>query len=224
MKRVALFAGLAASAWMLSACVDANNRLTIGDDLKLEALYGPQPLVESETGPAPAAAFIRPDDAPSVTSLNRDNWEGRTLEVPVDYTRHRPHYRIPWQFADRTARERGEAPTAETALELDCRSGGQHGREGLAAPFIALMEGLSIPVRLFTDPQCNVWRSPDVPYGRAPRPAPTIEREPGIAAVTTDLAPAPGPALAQPAPAETSTTTPVPAADSAGQPASNPTP
>jgi len=164
---------LLAHAAALPGCVDANNRLSVGaepTEIKFEALSGPQPLAAAD---APAdAAFQRPDDAPSVVSLDRANWEPRALTQPVDYTLHRPHYRVPSRYPDRLPRERGLHPTADTALDLSCRSDNQQAWQALGAPLGAFVEGLSIPFRLIFEPQCGVWRSPDVAYERIPSPPP----------------------------------------------------
>ncbi|MCC6677557.1 MAG: hypothetical protein IT436_10470 [Phycisphaerales bacterium] len=178
-----LFLGFALPA-TLPGCVDANNRLSVGaepKEIRFEALNGAQPLAASDATPTDSA-FQRPDDAPSVFSLDRTNWESRELAQPVDYTLHRPHYRVPSRVPNVLPRERGEFPTANTALDLSCRSDGQQAWQALGAPLGAFAEGLSIPFRLIMEPQSAVWRSPDLAYQRIPATvaaAEPIEPPPG---------------------------------------------
>lgn len=178
---------------LLTGCVDANNRLAVGssptETIKFEAISGSQPLAAGDAAPSDTA-FQRADDAPSVVSLDRANWDSRVLAQPVDYTLHRPHYRVPTRYPNKIARERGDYPTAETALDLACRSDGQQAWQALGAPLGAFVEGLSIPVRLIFEPQCGVWRSPDLAYDRVPPAAPPaapVEAPPGA-----DTTPVPG--------------------------------
>lgn len=183
---LALSAGLAVLPF-LSGCVDANNRLAVGvepQQIRFEALNGVQPLATDGATPI-QGDFQRADDAPSLVSLDRANWDSRTLAQPVDYTLHRPHYRVPSSYPDKLPRERGEFPTPDSALDLACRSENQQAWQALGAPLGAFVEGLSIPFRLIFEPQTGVWRSPDVAYQRAPLAAPAAipaEPQPGSTA------------------------------------------
>lgn len=212
-SRIVLGAGFLALGFVvplaLPGCVDANNRLQVGaapDQVKFEALEGAQPLAEEPA--AGEAAFLRPDDPPSVVSLDRANWEPRSLDQPVDYTLHRPHYRAVTTYPNRLPRERGEFPTAITALDLSCESDDQQAWHALTAPFGAMLEGLAIPFRLIVEPQTTVWRSPDQAYQRVPAtipPPPVVEPgkppvSPGTPQAPSAPAPAPAPASAEPGP------------------------
>lgn len=181
----------------LGGCVDANNRLSLGagdQQLQLDSLTNAQPLAGVDGNPPSDDVFNRPDDVPTTTSIDRSSWDRQTVLVPVDYTLHRPHYRIPWSATDKTHRERNEFPTALTALEMEHMSANQQSLEGAIAPIFAFVELAAIPFRLITEPQCLEWRSPDVGYGRMPSsPTPAEAQTAAEADVPQEAPPADAP-------------------------------
>ncbi|MDX2146840.1 MAG: hypothetical protein SFZ23_04900 [Planctomycetota bacterium] len=102
----------------LPGCVKENHRLSIGrDEVHLEALepeaaQATMPLELSQTPSEPLSIAPR--------GLERREWTGLAVNVPQDLTRHRPTYaRRFFRLPQETARQRGEYPTPETALELE---------------------------------------------------------------------------------------------------------
>lgn len=135
----------------LLACASADNvRLTIAD--------APLPAVDAERRMAIGADA----QAPSLASLNRDNWEQIDVVVGIDVTEHQPTYtRLQPDYANATARQRGEHPDARSSLELGGDANAQVG-EAFGAPFWAAMDVVLFPIRLFRagSPGEVVW-SPD---------------------------------------------------------------
>jgi hypothetical protein len=105
MPRTQHIAALALTALALSACTrQDNDRLRLGDSAALSTF-----LVHTETLP-PAG--------PSVTGLDRSNWEPNYLFVPVHGTANQPTYaRSAFDLAT-LPRQRGEFPDAESSLDL----------------------------------------------------------------------------------------------------------
>lgn len=102
----------------VGGCVDnANQRLLIGDDVTLASL--PPEVVEPTINEDGMAVAPEPpaDDAPTATGLDRSNFEPVTYRVPIDGTRHEFHGFDELSLTSETARQRGEYPTALTALE-----------------------------------------------------------------------------------------------------------
>ena len=159
MKRETQLIGLASLAAVVAACsgcVASNQRLTVGNDLLLPAFK------HEEIEP-------HANDAPSLLSVGRSEWEPMTIHVPVDGVGHRPTYRTHW-LTDRTlARSRGEYPTATTAFEPGKSSSSDQIGEALLSPPNAIFDALSIPVLLFVEPQTAELTSPYRRYERTPR-------------------------------------------------------
>lgn len=162
MKRLPVWASCGACA-ALAGCVDSNSRVTIGETVELQTFQPP---------------VARPDtftqDEPSLVGIDRENWEARTFLVPVDGTHHRPTYADPFFLTDVTRRQRGEYPSIESALDGDgseyaAGADSERFQEGVLVPLRALLDLVTIPVRLFGEPQ--VWEhvSPRVSYERWPR-------------------------------------------------------
>lgn len=140
----------------LSGCVDANHRLTVGDEQKLRAFEGEQ--IET-----------RRDDAPSLQGIDRSNWAPVTFHVPSDGVIHRPNYRTHWLDYDVTARAGGKFPTATSAYELGKSGSESQITEGLVGPVNAVFDLLTVPVLLFAEPQTLEMRSPYRGYELQPR-------------------------------------------------------
>ncbi len=149
-------------AGLLSACVDSNSRTTIGQTITLPALEPSRPIPEEY-----------PQDGPSLAGLDRSNWGAMTFLVPVDGTHHRPTYADALFLTDVTRRQRGEYPTIESALDLDGSEQGttashQRFAEGFIVPARAMLDAVTIPVRLIGEPQTWEMVSPRDSYERQP--------------------------------------------------------
>ncbi len=157
----------------LGGCVAENNRLTVGHEVELEAFTSDErrlePLEVTQLRPdAPYAAF--PESHRSVTSLDRSNWTEKTVLVPVDGLGHRPNYAVSLQLKNSTARQRGEFPTALSALEVTGGFTDEQLVESFDQPLIILGSALILPARMLIDPQWNVRYSPKRSYDRWPEP------------------------------------------------------
>jgi hypothetical protein len=211
-------AGAAATVGGLSGCVSQNERVTIGDNLPIEAISEPSPTAMN-AGEKPAAPAPM-DQAPSITGVDRSSWTPMNYVVPVDGVGHRPHYRSDHKILLATARQRLEFPTAETCLELDGRPDrpvlGEEFSEAVSQPVIALGEAVLIVPRLVVEPQSRVVRSPLKSPQRTPVKAVTLP------APVTPTAPAASPEPAQPEPVQASAPSPVAPAAPVAQPAPSP--
>lgn len=146
---------VAASALALGACAHHdNNRLTIGKTVELPAL----------SGTAPGIAVTSTE--PSVTTVDRADWEPLAFDVPIDGTAHRPTYLRVRTTVRETARQRGESPTAESALDLVAGTHRQQRREAMTQPFRALGNAfLVVPRMVYHRPWKTVY-SPREGYQR----------------------------------------------------------
>lgn len=115
------------AAAALSGCTSPeNNRFRFGED-------GMIPAFDTDAAAPPAD-----DQIPSVTGLDRADWEPVLFVVPVHGTAHRPIYAPAAFDLDALPRQRGEYPTAETSLDLgepDC---------GTEAWFAARTHGMAV--------------------------------------------------------------------------------
>jgi hypothetical protein len=154
-----------AAALPLAGCITPeNDRTTIGRSVRLEAL---SPAPGRPAGPDLAVPVgTQVVQEPSITGLDRAHWQPTRLQVPVDGTAHRPTYAKRVHFADRTARQRGEYPNAETALQLTGGSLGDQQLEALANPAMAALDTLLLIPRIIWSPPWRVRWSPDVAYER----------------------------------------------------------
>ncbi len=146
-----------------AGCVSPeNDRMTIGQSVRLEAL-SPQP---APTPPTPSEQVM----APSITGISRANWQPTPILIPVDGTAHTPIYnrRITW--ADKTARQRNENPTAATSLELYSGSEQQQEYEALNNQWQTFTDVLLIVPRMIGWAPWKVRWSPDDAYQRYWRP------------------------------------------------------
>lgn len=142
-----------------------NRDPSIGERVWLEAI---QP--EKVTPPLPPLAPGEADK-PSLAagSLDRSHWKVRAVVMPVDGTSHRPTYATGPAYTHSTARQRGEFPTIETALELgDRESRWSEVFEGLAWPFWAGADVALAPARMIAQPPWELTESPAGPRARAP--------------------------------------------------------
>ncbi len=152
--------GSAAALLLTAGCATVENeRLVLGPD------NGP-------TTQRPAAIWpdqgIAPATTPSVTGVSREAWGEVTIISVNDGVQHQePFTRSPqWpQFADDTARARGEFPTPTSAVETGDSTGAQIA-EGFAWPLAVGSDIVMLIPRLFN--QAN--DSPMGHYTRAVEP------------------------------------------------------
>jgi hypothetical protein len=151
-------------AALLAGCTGALNQSddllgAPGADPSLPDLAGTMP------GPLPA------DEGPSLThGHDRSHWtephgnmtEKARIVVVERQVEVQPWYVSVVSYDKGTARARGEAPTAITALEVH-GDGGAQALEGVAAPFWAAFDLLASPVRMVILPPWSLVRVPETP-------------------------------------------------------------
>lgn len=165
----------ASSAGTLLACTAAltticgcispeNDRLAIGESLRLPATgySGETPPPDTTWGKAEAPA----SPAPSVTGIDRSNWRRTDIAVPVDGTAHNPLYVTnTFAWTDGNARQRGDYPTVESALDEASDVEGQQW-DAVAAPFVGAFDVLAIIPRMFVQPPLSTRYEPSSWYQR----------------------------------------------------------
>lgn len=122
----ALFATLAAAA-MIAGCTTGNDRITTGQPGEA---FDP-----AEFGGKTSSSLE--GSSKSVTKIGRADWPLMNVLVPVDGVAASPTYATTHTFTQTTARQRGEHPTALTALELGGNTTWQQYGEMSIAPFTA---------------------------------------------------------------------------------------
>ncbi len=143
----------------LPGCISPeNDRMTVGRSLRLEAFETTRP----STDPAVPAALV----APSVVSIERDNWKKTTVLVPVDGVAHNPTYTRRVIETNKNRRQRDLYPTAASALELSAGSEGQQQREALYNIARAGTDVLFIVPRMLWRAPWRTDASPDEAYAR----------------------------------------------------------
>lgn len=160
-----------------------NDRITLGQKLVSPSLQA-APLAQAE--PPPAQVVM-----PSVTGIDRSDWARTEVFLPVDGTVHGPTYTHRWQLADKTARQRGQYPTALTALELYNGSQGDQQLEALLNPLQSLGDIVLFPIKIvILEPFWRTRMSPDIAYDRTVRPE-QLPPEPSTQPTTPFAQPAP---------------------------------
>lgn len=145
---------LGATTAMFTGCTrDKNDQLRLG---ACEVL----PVFQTEPHQLPPAG-------PSVTGLDRSNWEPMVYVVPVNGVAHQPQYAPPVFDLGTLARQRGDFPTALDALD----KGEPDVREeiwlAMRTHGWAFLDGLALVPRLvYRPPTATNW-SPRESYGRA---------------------------------------------------------
>lgn len=152
----------------VSGCVSPDNdRITIGRSLRLEA-FTPSPIVDAPVRPSQV-------QVPSLTGVDRSNWESTLILVPVDGVAHRPTYSKQVLVTDKTRRQRREYPTYLSALDL---YGGSQTQQELEAVYNQLIAAsdyvLLLPRTLWTRPWATRWSASEAyqRYWHPERPEP----------------------------------------------------
>lgn len=176
-------------AGLATGCTQFNERNTIGQSTQINPI--------NQTGQAPAIDMT--DDATSISSLDRSSWQKTQFLVPVDGAGHQPTGRHDYREVVFTNRQKGIYPTAESAMDLDGKPQreilGEEIAETAGAPLVAMLDLISMPVRLVFDPPTRLKRSPSWNYERwpthaAPAPAAAPEAPAAESAPAAEAAPA----------------------------------
>jgi len=135
-------------------CNHQNDRSDLGGGVSLPSLAG-EP-----------AATRQPDEA-SITTFDRRHWQPSVILVPVYGVAHGPTYTTEHRSTDATARQRGEHPTALTALELDGDTCRTNVVDALQTPFVCAWDALLLlPRAVVTRPWTEI-RGDQEPYWRS---------------------------------------------------------
>ena len=147
------------------------------------------------------------DDGPSLVSLERTNWAPTVVVSPVDGVAAHRAYASESHLTRATARQRGDHPTALSALDLSGRTRVVQWAESWSNPGVAFLDVFLLIPRMvvhhpwdeaYTFPS-QYWRAPTTVLRRLPAGAETPAVDPGP---TLDVAPtdAPEPVLRPEAP------------------------
>ncbi|MBK9189800.1 MAG: hypothetical protein IPM33_12685 [Phycisphaerales bacterium] len=141
---------------VLLGCAPSNERATLGEVVAMEA------LAMTPTRPEGTR-----DDQGSLTGLSRANWGRQAFLVPVDGTAGNTTYATSFSMIDDTARQRGQFPTAISALDTnDGFTAMQWAEAGASAPMAAWDFVLMGP-RMFRSAPWHEVRGPRDSYWRA---------------------------------------------------------
>ena len=125
-------------------------------------------LTGAESLPALSADPARdaPSVEPSLDGLDRSHWPTTVVTVPLGQVEHWPTYTRNIYLGDTTARQRGEFPSVDSALEGD--SGSQQRLESGLNLLVAYLQIAWWPVELMGGRwPGQLEHSPAEPYGRA---------------------------------------------------------
>ncbi|GJQ30161.1 MAG: hypothetical protein HBSAPP03_20450 [Phycisphaerae bacterium] len=147
---------------MLAGCVSPQvHRLAVGRVGSSDATPVPDLAPRERPDRPPAGA-----DAPSSPTLAR-TWAPMTVHLPVDGTYAFPRYTRGHVWTDTTARQRGDFPSALTALELEGETTWTRlGEMGAGGPIAVFEAVVMVPRMLMHDPRRRVRTLPE-PYWRA---------------------------------------------------------
>jgi hypothetical protein len=193
-KTIAL---LAVAALPLAACSSGNDRPWIGSaDLNGGAVY-------LDAFREPARPEVSPgSDAPSLESISRTNWQPTVMVSPMEPVAATRTYAVNYLWADATARQRGQMPSAVSSLELSEGSEEDQLWEGVASGPLAMVGAIMIIPRMITHSPTREVRYFPENYWRAP--AWTLRKPLGVEAPAESAPPAePAPQTAPPPPPRT---------------------
>lgn len=144
---------LGAAALAVGGCAhEQNDRLRLGRCEKL-------PVFRVEPHELPPAG-------PSVTGLDRSDWEPVVFVVPVNGVAHSPQYRPPVFDLDTLGRQRGDFPTVLEALDKGEPDAGEDIWLAARAHGWAVLDALALVPRLVIRPPTATNWSPRVSYER----------------------------------------------------------
>lgn len=138
---------------LLAGCVALDNG-------RIDASVLPDRPHNRPPGPLPA-------DGPSIHSLDRSNWRQTTYIVHPWAVAHSPTYRPDRSRLEHTRRQRGEYPTADSALDIGEGQNEPMRWEALAVPPLAFFDAvLIVPRMVFDQRPRSVDHSPQIEYER----------------------------------------------------------
>ena len=150
----------------LSGCASPeNDRMTLGQSVRLETFSPAAPPPQSEADAAAAQVATR-----SITGMSRSNWAMTPILVPVDGVYHRQTYAKRLSGTDSTRRQRREFPTANSALELTEGSEEDQQGEAVVNVLLAASDVILLIPRALVDWPLKQRISPDEAYERYWRP------------------------------------------------------
>ncbi len=141
-----------------------NTESTLGGVVQAEAFDSQQrSWLPGASGTNPDAPSVRTD------SLSREHWGEYAYTVPVSGVTHYPTYATRLHYTDQFARQRGEFPTVDSALDTSAKDSRLvQVAEGLVWPVWAGIDLGLLPVRAFTNPPWQAVASPKSPPARVP--------------------------------------------------------
>ncbi len=140
--------------------MSANDGTRLRDDVALEIFEGKTLAPEASDAPIPGGT----------NELMHRRWAPIVITVPAEGPAHPTLYRLDRYRTTTTARQRREYPTPATVTQLRESSRSQQMEEVLSAPFVALADLVSLPVRLFIKAPGHTERNRNPAYDRAPSP------------------------------------------------------
>ncbi len=173
---------LIAIALTATGCaVEDNYRLAVDDSVPLQSL--PPAVADERSGLIGSADHNDiPGDGPSISGLDRSNFEASKFSVPVDRTYHHPHYTLPIAVLDDHARRRGEFPKYTTVLEQDDPSMLEQSYEYAAVSAWSIVEFAWMIPSLVISPPWSTTYSPAEEWERAS--STTTMLVPGVVTLT----------------------------------------
>ncbi len=159
-SRRALPVVLAGAVFTTVGCVSYNERSTIGDG---RDAFHPEALTET-TRPDTQLQ----DDPPSTVTLERDSWGTQRIVVPVDGVAHLPRWATNSGTNRETARQRGDFPTALSALELTGSDNRAQFHDYAMSPVNAAKDFFMLFIAWYDDPVWTEHRGTSYTYWRAP--------------------------------------------------------
>lgn len=170
--RLALGTSVTLAGALLGACSgggELNQGTAVAGTMRLETFsadhYAWMPPA-SGTNPDPASV--------DSTTLSRDHWDAYPLQVPLSGAQHYPTYSTAPEYTHATRRQRGEYPTAVSALDSSSEDSRRRlVYEGFAAPLYACGDLLLLPIRAIGTPPWAAVVSPQGPVHRTP-PTPAV--------------------------------------------------
>lgn len=169
---------------LLSACAGPlNNERFIGDPVNARNQFVPPTIgrgdetsqtrgrvIEIDDPRTRPEADANPETHASVLSLDRSNWASTRVVVPNDLVAHQPRYTNDWAFDKSTARNRGEYPTAASAMDMPTERGAdQQLAEAVLAPLAAGADLALSPLRAIAARPWQRTRTGLEGYQRAPQ-------------------------------------------------------
>jgi len=138
-----------------------NDRMTIGQTIRLEG-FAPGPPVVTGSTPPP----VEQVQAPSLVGIDRGNWKPILFVVPVDGAAHKPTYAKRVVVTDLTRRQQRKYPTALTALDLNNGSEREQQVEAFYNQGMAVVDLAMLLPRMVWQRPWALRMSPDESYER----------------------------------------------------------